>query len=60
MGFGALSTVGYIQWCNRTNIDIWDTGVEESLNKANQLEEISASAKNDEYQNSQGIQNTVI
>jgi len=25
-----------------------------------QLEEISASAKNDEYQNSQGIQNTVI
>ena len=60
MGFGASSTEGYIQWCNRTNIDIWGTGMGESLNKTKQLEEISASAKNDEYQNSQGIENTVI
>ena len=60
MGFGALSTEGYIQWGDRTNIDIWGTGVGESLNKTKQLEEISANAKNDEYQNSQGIQNTVI
>jgi len=34
--------------------------VRESLIKTKQLEEISASANNDEYQNSQGIQNTVI
>jgi len=60
MGSGASNTEGYIQWCNITNIDIWGTGVGESLNKTKQLEEISASAKNDEYQNSQGIQNTVI
>jgi len=32
----------------------------ESLNKTKQLEEITASVKNDEYQNSQGIQNNVI
>jgi hypothetical protein len=29
-------------------------------NKTKQSEEISANSKNDEYQNSQGIQNTVI
>jgi len=58
MGFGASSTGGYVQWCNRTNIDIWGTGVGESLNKTKQLDEISASAKNYEYRNSQDIQNS--
>ena len=32
----------------------------EILNKTKQIEEISVSVKNDEYQNAQGIQNTVI
>ena len=35
-----------------------DTG--ERFNKTKQFEDISASSKNDEYQNSQDIQNTVI
>ena len=60
MGYGASSTEGYSLWCNLTNPVIWGTGVGESLNKTEQLEEISASSKNDEYQNIQGIQDTVI
>ena len=39
---------------------MWGTDMGESLNKTKQFEEISQSSKNDEYQNSQSIQNTVI
>ena len=60
MGFEASSTEGYIQWGDRTTIDIWGTDVGESLNKTKKLEEIPASVKINEYQNSQGIQNTMI
>ena len=60
MGFWVSSTEVYVQWCNWTNIDIWGTDVGEKLNETKQLEEISASAKNDEYQNTQDIQHTAI